>query len=148
MNASLFDGSFYNLPVQHDSTMGKQIDGISTSYLYFGLWFCGSPSLTFTGTAYSIFALHIEDKGLASINYGHFGASKVWYGVAQADYHNMVKLLNRFDIYYDYFLDFNRLFPAEYKSCAMAHAHKAFFLPESVMEDADFNFYKVCQYLI
>ena len=52
--------------------------------------------LTFTGTAFSPFALHIEDKGLSSINYGHWGAHKKWFGVAQEDYNKVVTLLMRF----------------------------------------------------
>lgn len=52
---------------KHDA----EIPGVSTSYLYFGMW-------------RSIFAWHTEDMDLASVNYLHFGAPKRWYCVPPA----------------------------------------------------------------
>lgn len=37
---------------------------------------------TYTGEKKnSVFGYHIEDKNLASVNYNHFGAPKIWYVV-------------------------------------------------------------------
>jgi hypothetical protein len=96
MTATLFQDVFTHLHVEGDETMRLNTVGVSTSYLYFGTFFLFYSSLIYTGTAYSPFPLHIEDKGLCSINYGHFGAPKKWYGTAQKDYGEVVKLLMGF----------------------------------------------------
>ena len=51
----------------------KNLKGITTPYLYIG---------GFRTT----FAWHVEDYNLASINYMHYGAPKVWYTIARKDY--------------------------------------------------------------
>jgi hypothetical protein len=45
------------------------IPGVTTPYLYFGMWA-------------SVFCAHTEDMNLLSINYLHAGAPKIWYAVA------------------------------------------------------------------
>jgi hypothetical protein len=97
MEETLFKRPFGNLPVGGDRTMSKRIPGVSTSFLNFGLVHCISfHVLIFIGTPYAPFTLHVEDKVLSSINFGHYGAHKVWYGVAQKDYRDVVVLLNKF----------------------------------------------------
>lgn len=48
------------------------IPGVTTPYLYFGMWA-------------SVFCAHTEDMNLLSINYHHAGAPKVWYAVAEGE---------------------------------------------------------------
>lgn len=48
------------------------IPGVTTPYLYFGMWA-------------SVFCAHTEDMNLLSINYLHAGSPKVWYAVAAGE---------------------------------------------------------------
>ncbi|KAL3933251.1 MAG: hypothetical protein SGBAC_010480 [Bacillariaceae sp.] len=48
------------------------IPGVTTPYLYFGMWG-------------SVFCTHTEDMNLLSINYLHAGSPKVWYAVAAGE---------------------------------------------------------------
>ena len=48
------------------------IPGVTSPYLYFGMWA-------------SVFCAHTEDMNLLSINYLHAGAPKVWYAIAPGE---------------------------------------------------------------
>lgn len=48
------------------------LPGVTTAYLYFGMWA-------------SVFAAHTEDMNLLSINYLHAGAPKYWYAISPED---------------------------------------------------------------
>ena len=56
---------------QPDNQSGG-IPGVTTPYLYFGMWA-------------SVFCAHTEDMNLLSINYLHAGAPKVWYAVTAGE---------------------------------------------------------------
>lgn len=49
--------------------LGPSLPGVTSPYLYMGMWA-------------SVFAAHTEDMNLLSINYLHAGAPKVWYAIA------------------------------------------------------------------
>lgn len=61
------------------------ISGINRSYLYMGKsfkWIIIYSSILIIdqiGKPNSFFAWHVEDRFLGSINYGHYGASKMWW---------------------------------------------------------------------
>jgi jumonji domain-containing protein 2 len=46
------------------------MEGINTPYLYFG-------------SSRSIFAWHVEDYNMGSINFQHYGKPKFWYGISR-----------------------------------------------------------------
>ena len=51
--------------------LADSIDGMTEPWLYFGMLFSG-------------FSFHTEDSWLFSVNYHHWGAPKVWYGIPSA----------------------------------------------------------------
>ncbi|KAL5713036.1 hypothetical protein ACHQM5_015152 [Ranunculus cassubicifolius] len=58
--------------------LSHQIPGVSDPMLYIGMLF-------------SMFAWHVEDHYLYSINYHHIGASKTWYGIPGDSAHDFEK---------------------------------------------------------
>jgi len=61
--------------------IGSEVPGVSNAMLYVGTW-------------RAMFAYHVEDMNLYSINYVHLGASKSWYSIPQkykARFENMAQ---------------------------------------------------------
>ncbi|PWN89466.1 JmjC-domain-containing protein, partial [Acaromyces ingoldii] len=65
-NVGHLDNVLTRLKLKH------RLKGVTTPYLYFGMW-------------RATFAWHVEDVDLYSINYIHFGAPKQWYSIRQSD---------------------------------------------------------------
>jgi hypothetical protein len=57
------------------------LDGINSPYLYFG-------------SHRTMFAWHVEDYNMASINFQHYGAPKVWYGISRKVNHQLSYFYN------------------------------------------------------
>ncbi|GFZ15963.1 transcription factor jumonji (jmj) family protein [Actinidia rufa] len=75
-------GRFYTLP-DFENMANKTLPRLSKSTLR--LLETAIPGVTdpmlYIGMLFSMFAWHVEDHYLYSINYHHFGAPKTWYGV-------------------------------------------------------------------
>ena len=80
------------------SLLGSDIPGVSSAYLYVGTW-------------RSLFAYHVEDLDLYSINYVHTGAEKSWYSIKYKD-------KKRFESFAESF------FKAEHYQCQQFLRHK------------------------
>lgn len=89
------------------SRVPVSIPGVTTSFLYFGMW-------------KALFAWHIEDQNLHSINYLHFGASKVWYSVPPAHYRRVEALAAK-------------LFPEDAKQCPQFLRHKSCMISPTIL---------------
>ena len=88
-------------------TLKCALPGVTTPYLYFGMWRAS-------------FAWHVEDMDLYSINYIHFGAPKQWYAIRQADHKRFESVMAS-------------TFPAEARKCAHFLRHKSFLVSPSVL---------------
>lgn len=80
--------------------LGHALPGVTTPYLYFGMWRAS-------------FAWHVEDMDLYSINYIHFGAPKQWYAIRQADRLRFESVMKA-------------AFPQDSRKCAHFLRHKSF----------------------
>lgn len=87
-----------------DSLLSRRLQhalpGVTTPYLYFGMWRAS-------------FAWHVEDMDLYSINYLHFGAPKQWYAIRQADRQRFESVMAS-------------AFPADSRKCPHFMRHKSF----------------------
>lgn len=68
-NGATWDLSNLGTILDRLKVRGEAVEGVTTPYLYIGMWS-------------SIFGYHVEDMNLYSISYLHFGAPKIWYVVA------------------------------------------------------------------
>lgn len=90
------------------------LPGVTSAYLYFGMW--GST-----------FAAHAEDMNLLSINYLHAGAPKYWYGIAHEDSRRFESLARSH-------------FPGRAADCHEFLRHKQCLLSPSILKKAGIKF--------
>ncbi|CED84781.1 DNA damage-responsive repressor GIS1/RPH1, jumonji superfamily [Phaffia rhodozyma] len=78
----------------------KQLPGVNTPYLYWGMWRAS-------------FAWHVEDMDLYSVNYLHFGSPKCWYAIPQARAEAFERVMKGY-------------FPSDHNGCDQFLRHKSF----------------------
>lgn len=107
--------------VLNDGLGRKTLKGITEPYLYIG------------GYA-TMFAWHVEDYNLPSINFLHFGEPKIWYVISREDYKKFEKFVKG-------------KFPSEYVQCPQFLRHKTVIInPYFVKENCpDIRIFKVQQ---
>jgi hypothetical protein len=94
--------------------LGRSLTGITNSMLYVGMW-------------RAMFAFHVEDMNLYSINYVHTGAAKSWYSVPQ-------RLQQRFETLAQ------ANFPHDYHKCREFLRHKTSVLSPLKLRQAGISF--------
>lgn len=96
----------------------NRVPGVTTPYLYAGMWA-------------SVFCAHTEDMNLLSINYLHAGAPKIWYAIAPGPDSKRFEALCEF-----HYSDAAR-------SCKEFMRHKRYLLSPMVLHKAGIK-YKTC----
>lgn len=98
-----------------ESTKGFfRLPGVTTSYLYVGMWG-------------SVFAAHTEDMNLLSINYLHAGAPKYWYSIAPEDAQRFESLACS-------------LFPSHLRTCTEFLRHKSQLISPQYLKKAGIKY--------
>ena len=97
----------------------QQLKGVTTPYLYFGMW-------------KATFSWHVEDMDLHSVNYLHFGAPKTWYCVPPQ---------------YGYLLEAaaRELFPDVASWCSNFMRHKTCLISPNILDKLGVPYQKVVQ---
>merc|ERR1712232_651797 len=125
MKGTLFSSDLYhwNLSRLTEQNILKylaaDVNGVTSSYLYFGMW-------------KSMFAWHTEDMDLFSINYLHYGAPKHWYVIPEADRFKFEKYASS-------------MFPEKYNACRQFLRHKTTMIHPSNLIDKDISIYSDVQ---
>lgn len=101
-------------------TLRYALPGVTTPYLYFGMWRAS-------------FAWHVEDMDLHSINYIHFGAPKQWYAIRQADRQRFESIMAA-------------AFPADARKCSQFLRHKSFLVSPSFLQSQGIRPLKLVQH--
>ena len=95
------------------------LDGVNSSYLYFGMW-------------RALFAWHTEDCDLYSVNYLHYGAPKFWYAIAPED-------RERFEILAQ------GMVPEMWRACPEFLRHKELLVSPTLLEQNGIPFTRMMQ---
>eukprot|EP01033_Poteriospumella_lacustris_P014105 gene14105-10078_t len=113
---TLFDGteSHPSWNLNHLDNMLQELPmilpGVNTTMLYIGSW-------------RAMFAFHVEDMDLYSINYLHFGAPKSWYGISPTYRRRFEQMAEKF-------------YPTEFSQCHQFLRHKTkIFSPQRLQEE-------------
>ncbi|CAB9515133.1 specific demethylase 4A [Seminavis robusta] len=101
--------------------LGPYLPGVTSPYLYMGMWA-------------SVFAVHTEDMNLLSINYLHAGAPKVWYAVAPGTEAKRLEALSE------------HYFSHAYNDCRQFLRHKRCLLSPMILKKAGIKFTMQVQY--
>ncbi|CAM9571689.1 unnamed protein product [Chrysoparadoxa australica] len=94
--------------------LGENLPGITSSMLYFGMW-------------QAIFAFHVEDVNLYSINYIHTGAPKSWYSISPRQEKRFESVMQGF-------------FPEEYMLCREFLRHKTSLISPQRLQAAGISY--------
>lgn len=97
----------------------ETVPGVTAPYLYFGMW-------------KAMFAWHVEDMNLFSINYLHFGEPKSWYAIP-SDYGKRFEILAQ------------NYFPELAKICPEFLRHKTTLISPSIVEQNNIPMSKMVQ---
>lgn len=97
------------------------IPGVTTPYLYFGMWG-------------SVFCTHTEDMNLLSINYLHAGSPKVWYAVAAGEDAKRLEQL------------YDGNFHEAKSQCSEYMRHKRCLISPMILKKAGISFTRTIQY--
>eukprot|EP00013_Stygamoeba_regulata_P025126 CAMPEP_0177646294 /NCGR_PEP_ID=MMETSP0447-20121125/9699_1 /TAXON_ID=0 /ORGANISM="Stygamoeba regulata, Strain BSH-02190019" /LENGTH=834 /DNA_ID=CAMNT_0019148821 /DNA_START=104 /DNA_END=2608 /DNA_ORIENTATION=- len=125
MLGSLFDERITTnaFNVKHLNTildvLGNAVSGVTTPYLYFGMW-------------KAMFPFHTEDMNLFSVNYLHFGHPKFWYAIPPASGHKFEELAGR-------------LFPDKQKECSEFLRHKTTLLSPDLLQQNSIPYFRTLQ---
>ena len=101
--------------------LGPNLPGVTSPYLYMGMWG-------------SVFAVHTEDMNLLSINYLHAGAPKVWYAIAPG------QDARRFEALCEHY------FAHAHQDCKQFLRHKRYLLSPMILKKAGIKFTFQVQY--
>jgi hypothetical protein len=123
MRGSLFDKDEKHWNVDNLGSILNCLDveltGVTTSYLYFGMW-------------RAMFAWHTEDMDLNSINYLHYGAPKHWYAIPVGNRDKFERMAQDF-------------FPDLSSQCDQFLRHKTTMISPAVLRQNDVSVYTTVQ---
>mmetsp|Transcript_15276 Transcript_15276/g.27466 ORF Transcript_15276/g.27466 Transcript_15276/m.27466 type:complete len:540 (-) Transcript_15276:523-2142(-) len=95
------------------------LPGVTLPMLYFGMW-------------RSMFAWHVEDMNLFSINYLHFGKPKQWYAIPGSHFEKTERVLKG-------------LYPLQARQCAEFLRHKKCMVSPKMLKKYDIPVYRAVQ---